>query len=132
MHYEAKQITSIFKRPENNLNQQQPSDYKHLQSYQEWVIYILQTIKVNKQKYSLFYATGCCDMVSRYAAIKSTRSRTKQELSIPISISGAGNNQVKSSHGIFQVKLPLFNGSGSNIQWGISSSDHSQAPSISI
>ena len=60
------------------MNQQQPSDYKHPQSNQESAIYILQTIKVNKQNYSLFYDTGCCDMVSRYAAIKSIESRPKQ------------------------------------------------------
>ena len=54
MHYEAKQITSIFKRPENNLNPQQPRDNKHLQSYQESAIYILQTIKVNKQNTPCF------------------------------------------------------------------------------
>ena len=50
-------------------------------------------------------------MVSRYAAIKSIRSRAKQESSIPISVGGVGNTEVKSNHGIFQVKLPLFNGS---------------------
>ena len=94
-----------------HMNQQQPSDYKHPQSNQESAIYILQTIKVNKQNYSLFYDTGCCDMVSRYAAIKSIGSRAKQELSIPISIGGVGNTEVKSKHGISQVKLPLFNGS---------------------
>ena len=66
---------------------------------------------MNKQDYSLFYDTGCCDMVSRYAAIKSIGSRTKQESSIPISIGGVRNTEVKSNDGIFQVKLPLFNGS---------------------
>ena len=50
-------------------------------------------------------------MVSRYAAIKSIGSRTKQESSIPISIGGVRNTEVKSNDGIFQVKLPLFNGS---------------------
>ena len=94
-----------------HMNQQQPGDYKHLRSSQESTIYILQTIKVNKQNYFLFYDTGCCDMVSRYAAIKSIRSGAKQESSIPISIGGVGNTQVKSNHGIFLVKLPLFNGS---------------------
>ena len=95
-----------------NTNQkQQPSDYKHPQSNQESAIYILQTIKVNNQDYSLFYDTGCCDMVSRYAAIKSIGSRAKQESSIPISIGGVGNTEVKSNHGVFQVKLLIFNGS---------------------
>ena len=50
-------------------------------------------------------------MVSRYAAIKSIGSRAKQESSIPVSICGVGNTQFKSNHGIFQVKLLLFNGS---------------------
>ena len=47
----------------------------------------------------------------RYAAIKSIGSRAKQESSIPISTGGVGNIEVKSSHGIFQIKLPLLNGS---------------------
>ena len=66
---------------------------------------------MNNQNYSLLYDTGCCDMLSRYAAIKSTGSRPKQETSIPISVGGVGNTEVKSNHPIFQVKLPLFNGS---------------------
>ena len=66
---------------------------------------------MNKQNCSLFYGTGCCDMVSRYEAIKSIGSRAKQESSIPISIGGVGNTEIKSNHGIFQVNLPLFNGS---------------------
>ena len=94
-----------------HMNQQQPSDYKHPQSNQESAIYILQTIKVNKKDNSLLFDTGCCDMVPRYAAMKSIGSRAKQESSIPISIGGVGNTEVKSNHGIFQVKLPLFNGS---------------------
>ena len=35
-------------------------------SSQEPAIYILQTIKVDKKLYSLYYDTGCCDIVSRY------------------------------------------------------------------
>ena len=66
---------------------------------------------MNKQKYSQFCGTDCYDMVSRYAAIKSIGSRAKQESSIPLSTGGVGNTEVKSNHGIFQVKLPIFNGS---------------------
>ena len=66
---------------------------------------------MNKQNYTLLYDTGCCDMVSSYVAIKSIGSRAKKESFIIISIGGVGNAQVKSNHGIFQVKLPLFNGS---------------------
>ena len=108
-----------MKRPEIDISHKSTttSDYKHLQSNQESAIYILQTIKVNKQNYCLFYDTGCCDMVSRYAAIgsrakrESEGPRAKQEKSIPPSIGGVGNTEVKSNHGIFQLKLPLFNGS---------------------
>ena len=67
---------------------------------------------MNKEDYSLFYDTSCCDMVSRYAAIKSTiESRPGQESAIPISIGGVENTQVKSNHRVFQVKVPLINGS---------------------
>ena len=67
---------------------------------------------MNKKDYSLFYDTSCCDMVSRYAAIKSTiGSRPGQESAIPISIGGVENTQVKSNHRVFQVKVPLINDS---------------------
>ena len=36
-------------------------------SNEEKAIYILQTIKVEQQHYSLFYDMGCCDMVSSYS-----------------------------------------------------------------
>ena len=63
-------------------------------------IYILQTIKVGGQKYSLFYDTGCSDIVSRYNAIKATGGRAVQELPGPISVNGVGNAEVKTTHGI--------------------------------
>ena len=34
-----------------------------------------------------------------------------QESSMPISIGGVGNSTINSNHRIFQVRLPLFNGS---------------------
>ena len=54
-------------------------------SSQESAVYILQTIKVDKKLYSLFYDTDCCDMVSRYNAVKSIGSRALQESLLPIS-----------------------------------------------
>ena len=50
-------------------------------------------------------------MVSKYDAIKSIGSRAVQESSMPISIGGVGNSTINSNHRIFQVRLPLFNGS---------------------
>ena len=80
------------------MNQQQPSDCKHLQSNQE-----LTCCKLSKRisKITLFYDTSCCDMVPRHAAIKSIGSKAIQESSIPISIGGVKNTAVKSNHGAF-------------------------------
>ena len=52
-----------------HINQKQPRNSQQM-SDQEKTIYILQTIKVEQHKFSLFYDTVCCDMVSGYAAIK--------------------------------------------------------------
>ena len=49
-------------------------------------------------------------MVSRHSAIKTIGDRAVQELPGPISIGGAGNAEIKTTHGIYRVKLPLFNG----------------------
>ena len=77
-------------------------------SDQEKAIYILQTIKVEQHEYSLFYDTGCCHMVSQYAAIKSIGASI--EFSGPVTLGGVSNAQILSSHGTYQVKLPLYNG----------------------
>ena len=79
-------------------------------SDQEKEIYIMQTIKVEQDERSLFYDTGCCDMVSRYAAIKPIGKRASKEFSGPVTLGGVGNAQITSSHGTYQVKLPIFNG----------------------
>ena len=79
-------------------------------SNEEKAIYTLQTIKVGQQQYSLFYDIGCCDMVSRYNAIKAIGDRAVQELFRPISIGGVGNADIKTTHDIYRVKLPLCNG----------------------
>ena len=91
-------------------NQQQHENHCQSSSH-ESAMYIIQTIKVDKKLYYLFYDTGCCCMVSRYDAIKSIGSRAVQESSMPISIGGVDNSMIKSNYGIFQVRFPLFNGS---------------------
>ena len=65
---------------------------------------------MEQQHYSLFYDTGCCDMFSRYESIKSIRKRPSKEFPEPVMLGGIGNAQVISTHGIYQVKLLLFNG----------------------
>ena len=59
----SKDIKLTFHINQSCKQQEIPSD-------QEKAIYILQTIKVEQQQYSLFYDTGCSEMVSRYDAIK--------------------------------------------------------------
>ena len=77
---------------------------------QETAIYILQTIEVDKKKYTIFYDTGCSDLVCRYKAIKDIGMRATQECEGPITLGGVGNLRTESPHGIYQVQLPLHNG----------------------
>ena len=74
-------------------------------------IYILQTIKVNSQPFTIFYDTGCGDMVSKFSAIKRLGKKAKQECKGPIKLGGVGCVQTESPYGIYQIKLPLINGS---------------------
>ena len=93
-----------------HINQNESRNSQEM-SDQEKTIYILQTIKVEQHKYSLFYDTGCCDMVSGYAAIKLIGKRASKEFSGPVTLGGVSNAQITSSHRNYQVKFRLFNGS---------------------
>ena len=99
-------------------------------SYDEKAIYILQTIKVGQQQYSLFYNTGGCDKVSRYNAIKTIGDKVVQELLGPISIVGGGNAEVKTTHGIYK-NLMVFNGNDT-LFGGVSWSNYSTISKLSI
>ena len=71
-------------------------------------IYILQTIEVNSEPFTIFYETGCGNMVSKFSAIKRLGKKAKQECKGPIKL---GCVQTESPYGIYQIKLPLINGS---------------------
>ena len=101
----SKDLKLTFHTNQQNTN----SNYEVNTSNEEKTIYILQTIKVGQQQYSRFYETGCCNKVSRYNAIKTIGDRAVQKLPGPISIGGVGNAEIKTTHGIYRVKLPLFN-----------------------
>ena len=73
-------------------------------------IYLLQKIQVDGNEYTIFFDTGCSDMVSRHSAIQRIGSRAKLEVKGPISLGGVGNLKTESQHGIYQVRLPLVNG----------------------
>lgn len=48
-------------------------------------------------------------MVSRYDAIKRIGGRAKLELKGPTLLGGVGNVKTESKHGIYQVRLPMYN-----------------------
>ena len=72
-------------------------------------VYMLQTIKVDDQHYTLFFDSGCSDMVSRHDAIKRIGGRAKLEIKGPTLLGGVGNVRTESKHGIYQVRIPLHN-----------------------
>ena len=68
-------------------------------------MYILQQIQLNDSTFALFFDTGC-----RYSAVQKIQDRSCQEISGPINLGGVGECKMESPHGIYQVKLPLYNG----------------------
>ena len=72
-------------------------------------IYMLQTIEIDDQHYTIFFDSGCSDMVSRYDAIKRIGERAKLEVKGPTLLGGVGNVKIESKHGIYQVRIPLHN-----------------------
>ena len=70
-------------------------------------------------------------MVSQYAAIELIGKRTSKEFSGPVTLGGVGNAQITSSHGTYQIKLPLFNGNDVALS-GMFGPDHSGVSLISV
>ena len=73
-------------------------------------IYILQTIQVKNKEFTLFFDTGCSDLVARNSAIQRIGNNAYQEIEGPVMSGGVGESQFESPYGIYQVKLPLHNG----------------------
>ena len=73
-------------------------------------IFMLQTIKINHQKYTIFYDSGCGDFISRFQSIGRIESRAMKVQSGPITLGGVGGTTTQCQHGIYSVKLPLKNG----------------------
>ena len=66
-------------------------------------IYMLQTIKIGDQNFTIFFDTGCSDMVSRYNAIQRIGDKARLEVEGPILLGGVGDVKTESQHGIYQV-----------------------------
>ena len=68
-------------------------------------IYILQTISIDNKPYTLFFDSGCGDLVCRYEAIQNMGQRAVQEFKGPVNLGGVGDLTTESDHGIYQVKI---------------------------
>ena len=73
-------------------------------------IYLLQVVKVNNQRFNIFYDNGCSDFTVRSSVVKLMGSNAIQEYAGPEKLEGVGDTQTESEHGIYCVKIPLFNG----------------------
>ena len=73
-------------------------------------IYILQTKQVKNKEFTLFFDTGCSDLVARYSAIQRIGDNAYQEIEGPVMLGGVGESKLESPYGIYQIKLPLHNG----------------------
>ena len=85
-------------------------DTSHMNIIEDNAIYVLQKIQVDNQNYNIFFDTGCSDLVCKYDAVKRVGDRAHQEHEGPVTLGGVGNATTRSTHGIYQVRLPLFNG----------------------
>ena len=73
-------------------------------------IYLLQKIQVDGQEYTIFFDSGCSDMVAKHDALVRLGNRAHQEIKGPISLGGVGNLKTESKQGVYQIRLPLTNG----------------------
>jgi len=73
-------------------------------------IYMLQRIQVGDQEFTIFFDSGCSDMVAKHDAVVRLGERAKQIMKGPISLGGVGNLKTESKHGVYQIRLPLNNG----------------------
>ena len=73
-------------------------------------IYVFQTIDIAGEDFTLFFDSGCSDLVSRFSAIKRIGAGANQELKGPIKLGGIGSLCTESPYGIYRVELPLSNG----------------------
>ena len=78
-------------------------------------MYILQTISIDNIPYTLFFDSGCGDLLCRYEAVQNMGQRAVQEFKGPVNLGGVGDVTTKSDRGIYQVKIPLHNGENAAI-----------------
>lgn len=73
-------------------------------------VYLLQTIKINDQHFTIFFDNGCCDFLCRKSAVDRLGDRAAVEFKGVINLGGVGGISIQTNHGIYTVSLPLVNG----------------------
>ena len=73
-------------------------------------IYILQKVRIDNNDFTIFFDNGCSDFVVSHKAIELLGPRAKQLSSQPVTIGGVGTIRAHSDDGIYNVKIPLHNG----------------------
>ena len=73
-------------------------------------IYLLQVLSIENQKFTVFYDNGCSDFIIKHEAAKRMKSNASQVFAGKINIGGVGDTTTQSDHGIYSVKIPLYNG----------------------
>ena len=112
----SKEIKLSFHLDQPNISPQLPVQpsvacSSNSSTNQDAAVFQIQTIKINNQRYSIFFDSGCGDFVSRYKAVCSLTTNATQEYPGPITIGGVGGLTSLSQHGIYKVKIPLHDGS---------------------
>ena len=73
-------------------------------------IYLLQAVKIENEVMNVFYDNGCSDCIIKHDATKKLKTSAVQVYKGSISVGGVGNNITESNHGIYSLKIPLYNG----------------------
>ena len=76
----------------------------------ESFIYMLQRIIVGNNEFSIFFDSGCGDLVNKKSAVDKLGSDAELQVAGPLTLNGVGNVRTISRHGIHRITLPLYNG----------------------
>jgi len=73
-------------------------------------LFLLQTVNINRNNFTIFYDNGCSDFIVKQSAITLLGKNATKISNVPIQIGGVGDTTTESTLGTFNVKLPMFNG----------------------
>ena len=98
----------VYKTEEQNSKEEE--DEISDKDKEEEAIFGLQVIEVDKQRYTLFYDSGCSKVVTEHNAVTRLGDRATQVTKGPTKLGGVGDIKVISKHGEYRIKIPMYNG----------------------